>query len=131
MTRRASPAAIAVTAAALFATGCSLSTTEIDAGQAEQYVKGLFPKPARSASCPSGVEAKKGKTLKCKAVDATGRRYVVTLHIANEDGRVTVGEGDIKPPNKPPPLGTPPPSGRSDRAAVAQRPGCGSELVST
>ena len=84
---------------------------ERDAQIPDQYVKGLFPKPARSASCPSGVEARKGKTLNCKAVDATGRRYVVTLHIANEEGRVTVGKGDIKALDKPPPLGTPPPSG--------------------
>jgi hypothetical protein len=108
---RCASAQAALAAAALVLTGCSLSTTEIDAGQAENYVKGLFPKPARSASCPSGVEAKKGKTLNCKAVDATGRRYVVTLHIADEKGRVTVGKGDIKALDKPPPLGTPPPSG--------------------
>jgi uncharacterized lipoprotein len=111
VTRRARPAAIAAAAAVLLVAGCSVSKTEIDAGQAEQYVKGLFPKPARTASCPSGVEAKKGRTFTCKAVDSTGRRYVVTLHIANEKGRVTVGTGDIKPVGKQPPLGTPPPLG--------------------
>lgn len=107
---RVAPAAVAATVAIAIG-GCSFSTTEIDAGQAEKYVKTLFPEPARSATCPSGVEAKKGKTLSCRAVDANGRRYVVTLHIADENGRVTVGEGDIKAVGKPPPLGIPSPSG--------------------
>jgi hypothetical protein len=77
--------------------GCSLSTTEIDAGQAEQFVKGAFAKPPRSVSCPSGVEAKKGGTLTCKAVDSSGKRYEVTLHMSDDEGHVTVGPKDFKP----------------------------------
>ena len=103
--------AIMPVAAAVALAGCSLSTTEIDAGQAEKFVRGAFEKPPRSVSCPSGVEAKKGGTLNCKAVDATGKRYVVTLHMADDEGRVTVGKGDFKPVGKQPPLGTPPASG--------------------
>jgi hypothetical protein len=87
----------AAVAAAVLLGGCSLSTTEIDAGQAEKFVKGAFEKPPRSVSCPSGVEAKKGGTLTCKAVDSTGKRYEVTLHMADDEGRVTVGKGDFKP----------------------------------
>ena len=89
-----SPAGI-IAAAAL--AGCGLSTTEIDAGQAEKFVRGAFEKPPRSVSCPSGVEAKKGGTLTCKAVDSTGKRYEVTLHMADDEGRVTVGKKDFKP----------------------------------
>src|SRR3954464_13481630 len=100
-------AAAAVAAAAVLLAGCSLSTTEIDAGQAEKFVKGAFAKPPRSVTCPSGVEAKKGGTLNCKAVDSAGRRYVVTLQRADDEGHVTVGKGDLKPLGKPPPLGTP------------------------
>src|SRR4051794_7481083 len=97
--------------AAVAMTGCDVSTTEIDNKQAEDFVKGAFEKPPRSVTCPSGVEAKKGGTLTCKAVDSTGRRYVVTLHMADDEGHVTVGKGDFKPLGKPPPLGTPPPLG--------------------
>ena len=85
-----------IAVAALLVAGCSLNTTEIDAGQAEQFVKGAFPKPARSVSCPGGVKVKKGGTFTCKAVDATGKRYEVTLHMVDGNGRVTVGKGDFK-----------------------------------
>ena len=95
MTRRVLLPAAAATALAL--AGCSLSTTEIDSAQAEKFVRGAFEKPPRSVSCPSGVEAKEGGTLNCKAVDSTGKRYVVTLHMADDEGRVTVGKKDFKP----------------------------------
>jgi hypothetical protein len=88
-------ATLAVAAIAL--AGCSFSTTEIDAGQAEKFVRGAFEKPPRSVTCPSGVEAKKGGTLTCKAVDSTGKRYEVTLHMSDDEGHVTVGSKDFKP----------------------------------
>jgi hypothetical protein len=47
--------------------------------------------------CPSGVEAKKGGTLTCRAVDSTGKRYDVVLHMADDQGRVTVGKKDFRP----------------------------------
>src|SRR3954447_12760623 len=86
-----------ITVAAVMVSGCGLSTTEIDAAQAEKFVKGAFAKPPRSVSCPSGVEAKKGKTLVCHAVDSVGKRYEVTLHMSDDEGHVTVGSKDFKP----------------------------------
>jgi hypothetical protein len=83
--------------AAVAMAGCDVSTTEIDSKQAEDFVKGAFEKPPRSVKCPSGVEAKKGGTLTCKAVDSTGKRYDVILHMADDEGRVTVGKQDFKP----------------------------------
>jgi hypothetical protein len=72
-------------------------TTQIDAGQAEKFVKGAFAKPPRSVKCPSGVEAKKGGTLTCRAVDSTGKRIDVVLHMADDQGHVTVGTKDFHP----------------------------------
>lgn len=88
--------------ASLALAGCGLSTTEIDASQAEKFVKGAFAKPPRSVKCPSGVEAKKGGTLTCKAVDSTGKRYDVVLHMSDDKGHVTVGQKDFKPVAPPP-----------------------------
>jgi uncharacterized protein DUF4333 len=87
----------AVMAAVVLLAGCDVSTTEIDSKQAEDFVKGAFEKPPRSVKCPSGVEAKTGGTFTCKAVDSTGKRYDVTLHMADDEGRVTVGKKDFKP----------------------------------
>jgi hypothetical protein len=87
---------IALVAAVAIA-GCDVSKTVIDSGQAEDFVKGAFDKPPRSVTCPSGVQAKKGATFTCKAVDSTGKRYEVVLHIADDQGRVTVGTKDFRP----------------------------------
>src|SRR3954453_5922556 len=83
--------------AAVAIAGCDVSTTEIDNKQAEDFVKGAFEKPPRSVTCPSGVEAKKGGTLTCKAVDSAGKRYEVVLHMSDDEGHVTVGPKDFKP----------------------------------
>ena len=77
--------------------GCSTSTTEIDSSRAESFVKEAFSTPPRTVNCPSGVEAKKGGTLTCQATDASGRRYNVVLHMADDKGRVTVGPDDVHP----------------------------------
>jgi hypothetical protein len=82
--------------AALLASGCG-TTTEIDKGRAEKFVKGAFTAAPRSVDCPDGVEAKPGKTLTCKVVRADGRRFDVVLHIVDKDGRVKVGAGDVRP----------------------------------
>jgi hypothetical protein len=88
-------ASFAATAALLLA-GCSASTTEIDSGKAEGFVKQAFSKPPQSVACPSGVEAKAGETLTCKVTSAGGQRLVVTLHIVDGKGRVRFGAGDVK-----------------------------------
>jgi hypothetical protein len=83
----------------LLLSGCSVSTgtTQIDSGKAEGFVKQAFKQTPRSVSCPSGVEAKAGRTLTCKVTSVSGRRYDVTLHIVNGDGRVKIGPSDVKP----------------------------------
>jgi hypothetical protein len=80
---------------ALLVAGCG--TTEIDSGRAQDFVKGTFGAPPRSVKCPSGVEAKPGRTFTCHAVAADGRRYDVVLHIVDGKGRVTVGTRDVRP----------------------------------
>ena len=87
---------LALIALVVFA-GCDVGSTEIDARQAEDFVKGAFQKPPRSVKCPSGVQAKKGGTLTCQAVDSTGKRYDVVLHMADDEGHVTVGNKDFRP----------------------------------
>jgi uncharacterized protein DUF4333 len=79
---------------ALLAAGCG--TTEIDSGRAQDFVKRAFGTPPRSVKCPSGVEAKPGRTVTCRVVAADGRRYDVVLHIVDDKGRVTVGTGDLR-----------------------------------
>jgi hypothetical protein len=87
-----------ITVAAALLAGCSVgTTTEIDSAEAEKFVTNAFAKPPRSVKCPSGVKAKQGGTLTCDAVDSTGKRYRVTLHMADDEGRVTVGTKDFKP----------------------------------
>jgi hypothetical protein len=90
--------ALLAASAALIA-GCSTSTTQIDSARAERFVKRAFASPPKSVSCPSGIEAKKGRTITCRAVDATGRRYDVVLHMADDKGRVNVSPGDVHPVN--------------------------------
>jgi starvation-inducible outer membrane lipoprotein len=84
-------------AAAFLLAGCSTSTTEIDSTRAEAFVKQAFDQPPRAVDCPSGVEAKAGRTITCKVTSAGGRRLDVTLHIVDGKGRVRFGAGDVKP----------------------------------
>jgi uncharacterized protein DUF4333 len=80
---------------ALLVAGCG--ATEIDSGRAQDFVKRAFGAPTRSVRCPSGVEAKPGRALTCRVVAADGRHYDVVLHIADDNGRVKVGAGDVRP----------------------------------
>ena len=83
-----------ICAAAIFAlTTAGCGKTEIDAKKAEKFVASQFAPRPNSVDCPSGVEAKKGRTLKCKLESPTGKRYEVTLRILDEKGRVTLVEG--------------------------------------
>jgi hypothetical protein len=87
---------IGIIAIALLIAGCGVTNTEIDSAEAEEFVKQAFDKPPRSVECPDGVEAKEGGTFVCDAVDSAGKRYRVTLHMADDEGRVTVGAKDFK-----------------------------------
>jgi hypothetical protein len=84
-----------LTTAAVALAGCG--TTTIDKGKAEAFVRSFFTPPARSASCPGGVEAKKGKTFTCTAVDSTGHRFRVVVHVVDDSGRVSVNSREVTP----------------------------------
>jgi uncharacterized protein DUF4333 len=79
---------------ALLVAGCG--KTEIDSGRAEDFVKRAFGGVPQSVKCPSGVEAKPGRTLTCRVVAADGKRYEVVLHIVDRKGRVKVGKSDFR-----------------------------------
>ena len=75
--------------------GCGDST--IDEKDAEAFVRSYFTPDARSADCPDGVEAKKGETLDCTAVDTDGRRFRVTAHVIDDEGRIRITTADVRP----------------------------------
>ena len=74
--------------------GCT--TTEIDAGKAESFLRDNID-GARTVECPDGVEAKKGDTFECDVEYSDGRRAKVTVHIRNDEGRVSIGPDDVQP----------------------------------
>jgi hypothetical protein len=86
------PALLALPALAL--AGCT--STEIDSGKAETFLRDNVP-GARAATCPDGVEAKKGDTFECDLDYEDGRRAKVTVHIENDDGRVSIRPDDVQP----------------------------------
>jgi uncharacterized lipoprotein len=75
--------------------GCG--TTEIDEQRAEDFVQSYFTPDARSVDCPGGTEAKAGETFECSAVDSEGRRFRVTAHVVDDEGRVEVRSEDVRP----------------------------------
>jgi hypothetical protein len=89
------------TAAALAALGLTLSacgSTTIDSGKVEQLIRDNLAgaKPDKIA-CPDDVEADKGSTFECK-LEYPGRApAIVTIHIEDEDGRVSFGPADLRP----------------------------------
>jgi hypothetical protein len=84
-----------IVVAALALAGCG--TTTIDEHDAEAFVKSYFTPDARSASCPGNVEAKEGEKLDCTAVDVDGRRFRITAHVIDGDGRLRIGTADVQP----------------------------------
>lgn len=79
---------------ALALAGCT--NTEINSGKTETFLRDNVP-GVSGASCPDGVEAKEGDTFECDLEYSDGRRAKVTVHIRNDEGRVSVGPGDVKP----------------------------------
>ena len=79
----------------LGATGCG--QTEIDEQEAEAFVRSYFAPDARSADCPRGIEAEQGATFECSAVDVAGKRFEVTVHVLDGEGRVQIGSEDVEP----------------------------------
>ena len=79
---------------ALALVGCT--STEIDSGKSESFLRENID-GARTVKCPGGVEAKKGDTFECDVEYSDGRRAKATVHIDTDEGRVSIGPGDIKP----------------------------------
>ena len=82
-------------ALALAVAGCG--KTEVDRAKAEGFVRSFFNPEAQSATCPDGVEAKRGRTFTCTAVLADGKRRIVTVHVLDDQGRVQIGLADVRP----------------------------------
>jgi hypothetical protein len=83
-------------AAALAAPGCGDRT--IDAGKAEAFASTAIRPAPRAVDCPEGVKVEKGKTFDCDVTNTDGTRAKITLHIADDDGHVRTGAGDLKQP---------------------------------
>jgi hypothetical protein len=60
-------------------------------------VRSYFTPDARSADCPGDVKAEKGKTLECIAVDTEGKRFRVTAHVIDSEGRIQITTADVRP----------------------------------
>jgi hypothetical protein len=86
-------------AGALLLGGCSLGSTKIDDKKAEKLAidgtraGALMPK---SASCPTGVRAEKGKTFACTLTFVGGAKAKVTMHILSDKGRIRFGPKDLE-----------------------------------
>ena len=84
-----------VLAVAALVAGCG--DKKIDQKDAEAFVRSYFTPDARTADCPDGVKAKAGETLECTAVDTEGRRFRVTAHVIDGDGRIRISSADVQP----------------------------------
>ena len=89
--RSALPVAVALV---LSLAGCT--TTEIDAGEAEGFLRESVT-GAERVDCPDGIESKAGDTFDCRVEYTDGRRATVTVHIRDDEGRIAVGPGDVRP----------------------------------
>jgi hypothetical protein len=79
-----------------FAAGCG--ETQIDSGKAEDLVKkvaGSGTVKLKSASCPSGIKAKKGADFKCDVEYEDGAKGTITVHQENNDGSIRTAPSDI------------------------------------
>jgi hypothetical protein len=84
---------------ALALAGCG--ATEIDPGKAESFIGQNIRGPApEKIDCPDGVEAKKGATFSCDLTYPNGLpAAVVTVHIEDDAGRISIGPGDYRRQN--------------------------------
>jgi hypothetical protein len=80
---------------ALFAvSGCG--DRNVDSAKAEAFARKAIKPAPRRVDCPVGVKVEKGKSFDCYVVGTDGARSMITLHIADDDGNVRVGPGDLK-----------------------------------
>jgi len=75
--------------------GCG--STTIDSGKAQSFLNGAIQPTPKTVKCPSGIQAKKGRSFDCSVVAVNGLRYRVTLHIIDDSGHVKVGPADVHP----------------------------------
>jgi hypothetical protein len=88
MNRAAAIAVPAVLAAVGFA---ACGTTEIDNKKAEDLINKAFQSRGVQATvkCPSGVEAKKGKTYTCQITLANGKHATATTTLTDDKGHIS------------------------------------------
>jgi hypothetical protein len=87
---RAAVLAVPAALAAVFFAACG--TTEIDNKKAEDLIgKGLKSRGVQQATvkCPSGVEAKKGKTYTCQITLANGKKGTATTTLTDDKGHIS------------------------------------------
>ena len=75
----------------------ALSATKIDATKAENLVRSNI-NGAQSVTCPSGIEAKSGKTFDCSVTLTDGSTETVTLHIKDDSGNAQFSQSDVHRP---------------------------------
>lgn len=86
----------AVSALALVATGCGTKTIKQSSENdlaTKAAVAVSHGTPPKSVSCPSGVEAKAGKTFECTATLASGTKAIFSIRIdsvSGDTGHMTV-----------------------------------------
>jgi hypothetical protein len=82
---------------ALFASGCGTGRLEIDHKKAEQLARqiGAVSRPVKSASCPSGVKAKRGDDFDCDLVFTDGGKAKITIHQLDDKGRIRTSVTDL------------------------------------
>jgi hypothetical protein len=87
----------AAVATALLASGCGTGRLEIDHKKAEQLASqiGAVARPVKSASCPSGVKAKKGHDFDCDLVYRDGTKGKITIHQLDDKGRIRTSVTDL------------------------------------
>jgi hypothetical protein len=85
---------LALGSAALALAACG--STTIDSGKVEQLVRdsAAAPKPER-VQCPAGVQARKGEVFRCRLFYARGKQATLTVHIENDNGRVSFAPSDL------------------------------------
>jgi len=85
-------------ATAFLAGGCGTGKFTIDHKKAEDLARqvGAFRGAVKSASCPSGIKAKKGDDFDCTLVYADGVRRTITIHQLDDKGRIRTSAADVR-----------------------------------
>ena len=94
MTLTRTPAAFAALAVSLTACGA----TEIDSPKVENLIRDSLaaPEPER-VDCPDDVEAVAGEVFYCKVRYRGRAEATITVHMEDDEGRVSFGPEDLDP----------------------------------